>query len=345
MKVDNYIKKFQNICKKARINKDDADLAKNYFLNLLKQKLPVIFTCKHFSQLVGYNISFLISICLFPEKFYHHFKIKKQNGKLREISEPYPSLKKIQYWILNNILCHVHVSKYAKAYVPNKGIIDNVRLHKGQRIVIKLDIENFFGSIKQEKVYLIFKKLGYTKSISYLLSSLCCLNNCLPQGAPTSPYLSNLFFMHIDKRIGTYLTKLKFRYSRYSDDITISGDINDKQIAAIITFCSKILEEYGLKLNKTKTKILRQSNCQYITGVIVNKKISAGSKTKKELRKQVYYINKYGYQDHVNYTKLQKQNYLYHLLGRINWVLYLEKDNKEFIKYKKQIIELLREFT
>ena len=222
---------------------------------------------------------------------------------------------------------NVPVSKYAKAYVSGKGIIDNVKFHKSQKVIIKLDIKNFFDSIPLEKINLIFIKLGYTKTISYMLASLCCLENKLPQGAPTSPYLSNIFFSQLDKRIGTYITSLNFRYSRYSDDITISGDINNKQIKSIIDFCEEILLQYGLKLQKNKTKILRQSNCQYVTGVVLNKKISAGTKLKREIRQEIFFIKKYGLDNHMSHEKLKKQNYLSHLLGKINWVLYLEKKN------------------
>ena len=90
--------------------------------------------------------------------------------------------------------------------------------------------------------------------------------------------------------------------------------------------------------------MLRQNHCQYVTGVVLNKKISAGSKYKKTIRKEVYYINKYGLDDHMAHIHLEKQNYLSHLLGKINWVLYLEKNNKEFLKYKHDIIELIKKF-
>ena len=274
--------------------------------------------------------------------FYRSFFIPKKNGKKRHIREPYPTLKEIQYWILNNILINHPLSKYAKAYIKNKGIIDNVKFHKGQKLIIKLDVRNFFESISLSNIMYIFFKMGYSKPVSSVLARLCCLENKLPQGAPTSPYLSNIFCEKLDNRLGAYLTKFKLRYTRYSDDITISGDINDKQIKAIISFCEKILGEFGFKLQKTKTKILRQSNCQYVTGVTLNKKISAGNKIKKKIRQIIYYIRKFGLDDHMNHVSLEKKNYLSHLLGKINWVLYLEKDNKEFIEYKKFIIEYIK---
>ena len=95
-----------------------------------------------------------------------------------------------------------------------------------------------------------------------------------------------------------------------------------------------MLQEKNLKLNKSKTKILRKNHCQYVTGVILNEKISAGNKLKKDLRKEIYYIKTFGLDDHMRHEHINKQNYIFHLMGKINWVLYLEKNNKEFLDYK-----------
>lgn len=344
MNWNNYQRSFKISCSLRKIPEEQQKVLLNYAYNLTKNSLPIIYSVDHLSKLLGYEEGLLYAIRTFPHHYYHAFFIPKRNGKQRQIKEPYPTLKEIQEWILHNILKNVPVSKYAKAYITGKGIIDNVKFHKNQKVIIKLDIKNFFDSISQEKINLLFLNLGFTKSVSYMLSSLCCSENRLPQGAPTSPYLSNIFFRHLDKRIGTYITNLKLRYSRYSDDITISGNIENKQIKAIISFCETVLAEYGLKIQKNKTKILRQNHCQYVTGVVLNKKISAGSKYKKEIRKEVYFINKFGLDDHMSHIHLEKQNYLSHLLGKINWVLYLEKSNKEFLKYKQELIELIKSF-
>ena len=344
MNWSNYKRSFKISCSLRKISEESQKLLLDYAENLNNKSLPIIFSIDHFSKLVGYEELLIYAIMNSPSRYYHSFFIPKRNRKLRQIREPYPTLKEIQNWILHNILHHIPVSKYAKAYVKGKGLIDNVKFHKNQKVIIKLDIKNFFESITQSKINLIFLNLGYTKTVSYILSSLCFLDNKLPQGAPTSPYLSNIFFSQIDKRIGTYITNLKLRYTRYSDDITISGNIEDKQIKAIISFCENTLSEYGLKSQRNKTKILRQNHCQYVTGVVLNKKISAGTKYKKEIRKEIYFINKYGLDSHMIRIKLEKQNYLSHLLGKINWVLYLEKNNKEFLKYRQDIIELIKIF-
>ena len=215
---------------------------------------------------------------------------------------------------------------------------------KPQPLVLKIDVKNFFDSIKTKDVLVIFLKMGYAKRLSVMLANLCCLNNQLPQGAPTSPYLSNLFCRKIDKRISCYIRKLEYRYTRYSDDITISGNILNKQIDPIFILCSKVLKDNKLEVNKSKTQILRQSNRQVVTGVVLNKKISAGTKTKRDVRQSLYYIKKFGVESHLIHTKNVQPRYLNHLLGKINWILYLEKNNTEFKKYKKFLSEVIVQF-
>jgi len=295
-----YQSTFKRLCTKRKISKENQEILLQYSYNLCKKNFPIIFDIEHLSYLIGYSKELFYSITNDTQLFYHSFFIPKRNGKKRLIREPYPSLKEIQYWILNNILVKHPISKYAKAYVKNKGIIDNVKFHKQQNVIIKLDVKNFFESITYFDVYSIFLRMGYVKSVSNMLARLCCLDEKLPQGAPTSPCLSNIFCILLDKRIGSYITKLNFRYTRYSDDITISGDIKDSQIKSIIDFCDKTLSDFGLKLHKSKTKILRQSNCQYVTGVVLNNKISAGTKQKKEntpkclLYKKIWFRESYG---------------------------------------------------
>lgn len=327
----------KSFIQKYSANKIDIDsqiILLKYAKSLFDAQLPIIYNIEHFSLLVGYQDFLLYNICFSKEKYYHTFYILKRNGKKRQINEPYPTLKEIQYWIMNNILKERNISKYAKAYVPNAGIIDNVKFHKNQNVIIKLDIKNFFDSITFKDIYTIYRQFGYTKNVSHLLANLCTLNNRLPQGSPCSPILSNIFFKSIDERIGAYLRSLNYRYTRYSDDITISGDIKNEQIHAIICFIEKILNEKDLRLNKSKTKILRKNHCQYVTGVVLNNKISAGNKYKKSLRQEIHFIKKFGLENHMQHENINKQNYIFHLMGKINWVLYLEKNNKEFIEYK-----------
>ena len=336
-----YQKRFKISAKKRHLPGDFIISCLNYAKNLYDKNLPIIFDIEHLSRLLGYKTQYLYSVTNNFTKNYRVYGILKHNKKIRIIIEPFPDLKNIQLWILKNILEKISTSVYAKAYKPNYSLKDNVRFHVKQPVVIKLDVLDFFSSIKQSYVVKLFLQMGYSISLAGLLGRLCCYKGELPQGAPTSPYISNLYCLKLDKRIGAYITKLGFRYTRYSDDITISGNISNEQIGLIIQFCKKCLSNNKLRLNIEKTQVLRSYHRQVVTGIILNEKISAGTKRKKEVRKQIYYIKKYGLESHIAHEKIDKQNYLYHLAGLINWVLYLEKHNQEFIEYKKYMIELI----
>lgn len=341
----NYQRRFKISAKKRNYPDSFISECLNYAKKLFDNKVPIIFNIEHLSLLLGYKIEFLYKITNNPKGSYRIYNIPKHNGKLRTISEPYSDLKNIQQWILVNILQKMPVSIYAKAYISNTSLKSNVRFHVKQPVIIKLDVQDFFPSIHQIPLVRLFRKYGYELNLSRMLSRLCTYEGVLPQGAPTSPYISNLYCRRIDNRIGKYITNAGFRYTRYSDDITISGNISDNQIGTIIQFCKKCLEDEGLKLNEEKTQVLRSHHRQLVTGVILNNKISAGTEKKKDIRKQVYYIKKYGLESHIEHEKIEKQNYIYHLAGLINWVLFLEKNNKEFLEYKKYINEIIKQMN
>lgn len=325
----------QNFRKAATINdfsEDEISKCLNYAHNLFEKSLPVIFDQKHLSLLVGYKHSYLQRARYSPEHFYRTFTIQKKSGGERIISEPLPSLKEIQQWILREILEHCSVSKYAKAYVRNRSIKENARFHINQRVVLTLDIEDFFGSIGEEKIFTIFRSLGYSDSVAILLTNLCALNDSLPQGAPTSPALSNIIMNRIDERIGTFTRKQGIRYTRYSDDMTFSGDFEP---GMIIRFVTTVLGENGLTLNPKKTRTRYQHQQQEVTGIVVNKGLSAPKKLRRHLRQSLYYLEKYGLSDHLNYTRNERANYIPHLLGLANFILFIDPHDTEVEKYRE----------
>lgn len=155
-------------------------------------------------------------------KYYNELSIKKRNGKDRHILSPYTELKNIQKKILNDLLYDKKSSKYAKAYIKNISLIENVKVHKGYKYILKLDISNFFENISYVDIYNIFKEYGFSNRICGLLSHLTTYNDYLPQGAPTSPYLSNLVLRKFDYVVGKWCSSNNINYTRYSDDMTFS---------------------------------------------------------------------------------------------------------------------------
>lgn len=309
----------------------------DYAEALYLHQVPVIYNPTHLSGLVGYKKEYLKKASLFPNYFYRDFEVAKKNGSKRLISEPLPSLKEIQIWILRNILYKIPSSAFAKAYRPTVTLLENLRFHKKQSKVFTLDLENFFPSIRVEAVENEFLKLGYSKIVSKLLSKLCTRNGTLPQGAPTSPYLSNLVFKEADAAIAAYCKEHKIRYTRYADDMSFSGDFDENELLQKVT---ETVEKMGLRINAKKTKLMTTGMRQTVTGVVVNEKPQVVFYKRNELRQDLYYIQKFGFEEHREYKEIDQKNYLEHLLGKINFVLQINPKDAEFIKYKSLLIDL-----
>nr|WP_238568259.1 reverse transcriptase family protein [Nonlabens ulvanivorans] len=265
-----------------------------------------------------------------PPYFYRKFSIKKKNNSERILYEPLPSLKEIQNWILNEILYKCKVSRYAKAYVPKRSIKEHTIYHTDEKMVLTLDIKNFFNSIRFSDVEKMFIEIGYSKRISNLLTKLCFLNGELPQGASTSPYISNLILLQFDKNVSDYCMVNKLKYTRYADDLAFSGLLNPKEIETLV---KKNLSDLGLELNEAKTKLMKPNDPQIISGIIVNKKPQIPKRTRNKLRNEMFYIKKFGLADHMAKTNQTKANYLKHLMGKINYLIQINPRDKEFNEY------------
>ncbi len=281
----------------------------------------------------------LYSISNNIEDNYKVFKIKKSNGSFRKIYEPNSTLKYIQRQILKNILENKKVSKYATAYQKGKSLKENAQIHIGKKIILKLDIKNYFDSISFYSIYNNCFPIEYfPKGIGMLLTYLCTYNGYLPQGAPTSAYISNLVMKDFDDELGSWCEINNISYTRYSDDMTFSGDFNPN---LIIKKVKTMLFKLGFELNKKKIHVIKQHQQQKITGIVVNEKMQVERKCRKEIRKEIYYIKKYGLNSHLNRINCKnKEKYLNKLYGRILFVNQINND-KEFLNYKDYVLKIM----
>lgn len=309
----------------------------SYANPLLASNLPVIYSINHFSGLVGYSVSYLKRAVKFQKYFYREFEINKNNGDKRTLYEPLPSLKEIQLWILDEILYKLKVSRYAKAYVPKRSIKEHTIYHTDEPFVLTLDIKEFFNSIKFESVESLFRNIGYSEKMSNLFTKLCFREDELPQGAPTSPYISNLVLKDFDIAISGYCIKNEIKFTRYADDLAFSGNLNAEEIEKLV---KDELSKIGLELNDEKRRLMKPNQPQLISGIIVNKKAQLPKKVRNSLRNEMYYIKKFGLPNHIERIKQKKPNYIKHLMGRINYVLQINPRDEEFIEYKKYLHEL-----
>ena len=339
MKWIEYELKFLDVAKKNNKNKKYCDQWLKYAKKLWERNLPIIYTQAHLCALVGYKSIYMYAVTNSPCNFYRYYQISKKNCGKRNIAEPLPNLKEIQRWILDNILYRFEVSPYAKAYIRNKSIKDNVRFHRRQKKVLSLDIKDFYEHLTDWMVYQLFIEVGYSESVAMILTNLCCLEGSLPQGAPTSAALSNILMKDFDYKIGSFCRKHKIRFTRYADDMTFSGDFDESQV---ISFVKKNLKDLKLTINDTKTRVRKQGQQQEVTGIVVNYKPQLAKSIRKDIRKDVYYIKKYGLQSHLTYIQEERSNYLEHLFGLINYALFINPHDEEMKKYKIDIQFLMK---
>lgn len=343
---DSYKEEFTKKALDSGYSADELHKCLIYAEPLYNKRLPIIYNLSHFSALVGYNSKFIRRAIKtnHTKFFYRKYSIPKKNGKLRFINEPLPSLKEIQKWILDNILNNIPISAYAKAYTFNRGIKDHVKYHKNQKSVLTLDIENFFNNITSDKVEKLFIDKGYSPLVSNLLSRLCTLNNSLPQGAPTSPRISNILMLSFDNEISNYCKPklidgktVQIKYTRYADDLAFSGEFEMEDITKLV---NRELKKLGLNLNKDKTIEKRENQQQIISGIVVNKKIQVPRNKRDELRQSMYYIEKYGLENHLAKIECTKSNYISHLLGIANYIVYINPNDKKTLEIRAKLFEM-----
>lgn len=335
---NSYRKRFRKSALAHGFSDDEISAYLDYARKLHNNKLPIIYDQTHLSLLVGYQVQFLRSISNAQFLFYRTFKLAKKTGGKRTIEEPLPSLKEIQRWILDNILSKIQVSKHAKAFHKNRSIRSNARYHQNKTYVLRIDVTDFFGSIKYKKVYQAFISMGYNESVSTMLANLCTKDNKLPQGAPTSPALSNIIFLLADKRISSFMKKKGIHYTRYADDLTFSGDFEP---GMVIKFVRSVLKDNGLKINNKKTRVQKKHQRQSVTGITVNQRMKAPREMRRNLRQSIYYIEKYGLLSHLSKIENNKANHIRHLLGIANYILFIDPDDQETRDYYELLLEYL----
>lgn len=277
------------------------------------------------------------------EKNYKIYKIKKRNGKYRTIYEPNLILKQIQKQILNNILNNKSISKYAKAYHKGIQLKDNAIPHINKEMILKLDIKDFFENISFLDIYNSCFPIEYfPKSVGMILTYLCTYDNHLTQGSPTSAYISNLVMKEFDEELGNWCNLRNISYTRYSDDMTFSGAFNPSEL---ITKVRKMLYKLGLELNNDKIHIVYKSSSQNVTGIVVNEKMQVNVKYRNKIRQEIYYIKKFGLSSHLKKCdiNIDSKRYLNILYGRVLYVLQINENDKEFIKYRQFIENLKRQ--
>lgn len=310
-----------------------------YVNRMTKARLPVIFEFRHLAALLGRTPKYLASVVNSSVNHYRVFEIPKRRGGKRKISAPYPTLLCCQKWINKNILSRGRIHKASTGFKKRKNIKDNAEPHLGKICLLKMDLKDFFPSITLPRVINVFRRFGYPPNISFYLARLCCLEDCLPQGAATSPTLSNLIAIRLDKRLSALSKKWDIRYTRYADDLTFSGSsISIKYIDVV----DRIVCEEGFKVNKEKTTLSRSKGKRVVTGLSVSgDKLKVPREFKRRLRQHVHFIAKYGYFSHTSKLKIRDPFYIDSIYGKLLFWKWIEPDNS-FVNYAIEEISIIK---
>lgn len=324
--------------KSGVINQETYNRIVEYRQLLEKNNVPIIYNLRHIRKIFGIKKNEQdIFFGNRKSSLYRFFKIPKKSGGFRQIEAPCIRLKQIQRWIKNEIVDKIVISNYATGFVKNKSILDNALKHVGKELVINMDLKDFFPSVKYNDVYYLFLSVGYRKDVAHLLTKLCTnAENVLPQGSPASPAISNYVLRNLDNRLGKLAESIDADYTRYADDITFSGS---KKISSIIPLIEKIIVQEGFVANKCKTR-LQYKNCrQEVTGLVVNQKVSVLPEIEKEIKNAIYFIGKYGLDDHMKHIQCHKSFYMEHLYGIAYFINMVDRDKGQ--KYLNQLNEIV----
>ncbi|MES2730441.1 MAG: reverse transcriptase domain-containing protein [Bacteroidota bacterium] len=284
---------------------------------LAKFNLPVLTDAASIAQAMQISVGELRFLTFSREvskiSHYRRFYLPKKTGGQRLISAPMPRLKEAQHWVLAHILALVTVHEAAHGFLSKHSIVSNARPHVGAEVVINLDLKDFFPTVTYPRVKGVFGKLGYSEAAATVLALLCTEPEIdeaeldgetwfiasgerhLPQGAPTSPALTNILCTRLDRRLQGLAAKLGFTYTRYADDLTFStSGEGKKNINKLKSLVNQIVENEDFRVHPDKTRVMRKGSRKEVTGIVVNDKPSVDRSSLRKFRALLYQIEQEG---------------------------------------------------
>ncbi len=217
---------------------------------------------------------------------YREFTIPKRSGGRRKISAPEPETKGLQRRILRRVLAGLTSHPAAHGFEKGRSIVTNALPHVGKAVVVRMDLEDFFGSTREARVREYFRRIGWSGEAGEILTRVTTHGGALPQGAPTSPRLSNLVNGRLDARLAAAAKRFGAAYTRYADDITFSFAEDDREaVAAVIGTAGAAVADEGYRLHRRKNMHVRgRRSRQVVTGLVVNEGVNLPRGTRRWLR-------------------------------------------------------------
>ncbi len=277
-----------------------------------RYQLPVWKSDEEVANALGIGLKqlYFFSIHRYRDRFDHYvtFAIPKRAGGERLIMAPKSELKKLQRKLLKELVEKLPCSEHAHGFRAGRSVKTAAELHQGRTILFQLDLKDFFPSVTFARVRGLLISLGFGFPVATTLAVLMTTcprqpveldgqlyhvpvgeRHCV-QGAPTSPALCNAIALRLDRRLAGLARKLEFRYSRYADDLTFSGDHPDR-LRNLARLATQIVTEEGFEVNRSKTRTRRRGGRQVVTGVVVNEKLTLPREVRRRLRAELHQLS------------------------------------------------------
>lgn len=346
--------------KRQGISPDVLEAAIQVFerIQSVDPRLPPVLTLRHFSALTDTPYGYLRRVASRTAGNYKRVLFKKKvpgRSRYREIHIPEEPLLMVQQWIANRILRNTKSHSASFAYHPNSQPVFAATQHCGCKWLLKVDIEDFFHSISERMVYSAFKELGYARLLCFELARITTMvspayqtehrtksnkwivipsykhakEGFLPQGAPTSPMLSNLVMKRVDEQLASLAKSCRFKYTRYADDLAFSTDenITSESIKQFKQLVNSILLRKGFKPNRRKTVIRGPGARRIVLGILVDSPNPRLAKEYKNmLRQHLYYLSSpvHGPSKHADERNISVSTLYHHVRGKIAWAERIE---------------------
>lgn len=274
---------------------------------LEKAGLPILSTPADLAEALDLDVPTLRWLAYHDEAItrshYVHFEVPKRSGGTRKLSAPHQKLAAAQRWVFENVLRPMPVEDVAHGFVPGRSVLTNAQPHVGRDVVVNFDLEDFFPTITFGRIRGMFERLGFSPAVATILALLC--SECprrkvayagtdywvavgrrgLPQGACTSPAISNRIARRLDRRLKGMADKRGWTYTRYADDLTFSAPEGHRgEIPMLMASVRHISREEGFTLNRKKGRVQRRAGRQVVTGVVVNDKPGIDRREVRRLR-------------------------------------------------------------
>jgi RNA-directed DNA polymerase len=295
-----------------------------------------------------------------PDERLRHYRYRtlpRAGGVPRLTERPKERLKRVQRWILHELLDVIPAHDAAHGFTRGRSAAGHAARHRGQGIVIRLDLRDFFATVSAGRVYGIFRTAGYPEPVAHTLTALTTnvvppgvwetvaqprdprameayqrlrrrlAGPHLPQGAPSSPALANLAAFGLDRRLSGLAASLRLTYTRYADDLTFSGAASEvRDTRVLLAAIDQITREEGFSLNARKTAVITRAGRQQVCGIVVNERLNVPRTDYDRLRATLHNVAERG---PLGENRGAVDDFRAHLAGRIAWVASLNPQRGE----------------